>query len=81
MIVQNVTLQEGQERLELSIKKQTIVFRSRKPKVLYLIVKSVSGEAQKKIKGQLKLRCVFGGIFLAGFLIFVFWLNQIYLYI
>ena len=43
------------------MKKKTVVFKSRKPKVLYLIVKSVSGEASKKVKGQMKLRCVLVG--------------------
>ena len=73
--MQNVTLEEGQERLELSIKKQSIVFRSRKPKVLYLTVKSVSGEAQKMVKGQLKLRCVLVGNVYAADMNFVFWLH------
>ena len=49
-VVPQVTLQEGAERLELTIKKQQVVFRSRRPKALYLLVKSIGGEAQKKVK-------------------------------
>jgi hypothetical protein len=69
-----VTVQEGDEKLELVIKKQTVTFESKKPKAVYLEVKSINSEP-KKVREKMRLRCVMLATVEGTDMNFVFWMH------
>lgn len=50
---QSILLQEGSEKFELKLKKQIVVFTTKKAKVLFLKVTSLAGQDSKKIKSKM----------------------------